>query len=64
MFFASGCGTWIRTKIPASRGLCPAVRRSHNINVFIPASAGILPVAKLRLAFTLRVRRSHNIAQL
>src|SRR3989338_1865392 len=26
-----GCGTWIRTKIPCSRGMGPAIRRSRKI---------------------------------
>ena len=29
LFF--GCGTWIRTKIPCSRGMCPTIRRSRNL---------------------------------
>src|SRR3989338_238072 len=25
-----GCGTWTRTRIPCSRGMCPTIRRSRN----------------------------------
>src|SRR3989338_8659633 len=34
-----GCGTWIRTKILASKGLCPTIRRSRNILIFLIANS-------------------------
>ena len=42
------CGTWIRTKIPASKGPCPAIRRSRIVNSLSCFRRIVLPCRRLR----------------
>lgn len=37
--FIIGCGAWIRTKIPCSRGMCPTIRRPRKIKLNFKSSS-------------------------
>ena len=46
IFTAAGCRTWIRTKIDASKGRCPTIRRSGNFTKRVYYSAKTIKINK------------------